>query len=183
MMNDYFEWMYASVCTDPEGNYIPDYHELLLYLHSRDFEYTLPMDGNREADGINLRYHYGWETGKSNAEVASEIDVYPCSVLEVMVALCRRIESDVMGDYNYGNRTSVWFFSMLNSLGISEMTDDSIDNIDKLYLEEAIDRCLNREYDYDGKGGFFTCTNPYCDMRTVEIWNQAMWFLNEYVEN
>ena len=179
MMNDYFEWMYSSVCTDPEGNYIPDYNDLLLYLHSRNFEYVLPMDENREADGINLRYHYGWETGVSSPEIASEIDVYQCSVLEVMVALCRRIESDVMGDYNYGNRTSIWFFSMLDSLGIADMSDE---NFDELYLKDVIDKCLNREYEYNGKGGFFTCKHPYCDMRTVEIWNQAMWFLNEYDE-
>ena len=180
MMNDYFEWMYTSVCTDPEGNYIPYYHSLLQYLHSRDFEYTLPMDGNREADGFNLRYLYGWENNITDPEVASELDAYPCSVLEVMVALSRRMESDVMGDYVFGNRTSVWFFSMLESLGIVDMTDD---NFDELYVKDVIDRCLNREYTYDGKGGFFTCKSPYCDMRTIEVWNQAMWFLNEYVEN
>lgn len=180
MNEEYFEWMYDSVCTDPDGNYIPDYRELCRFLHSKDYNYILPMDGNREADGISLRYHFGWDNKISNPQIASELDIYPCSVFEMMVALCRRIENDIMADdYNYGNRTSIWFFEMLKSLGIEDQTDGYFN---ERYVEMSIDIFLNNEYEPDGRGGLFSLKNPYRDLREVEIWDQAMWFLNEYIE-
>ena len=179
MMNEYFEWMYSSVFTDSEGNYIPCYHELLQYLNSINFRYTIAMDGNRESDGISLRYHYGWYEHVPDAVIASEIDIYPCSVLEMMVALSRRMESDVMGDSDYGNRTHIWFFNMLESLGIEDMTDE---NFSEFIVANAIDNWMDHNYASDGKGGLFTLKCPYQDLRRVEIWEQAMWWLNEYVD-
>jgi len=179
MLNDYFEWMYSTVFTDSDGNYIPNYHDLMQYLDSRSFNYTIPLDGNRESDGISLRYTYGWKMGIPNPVIATELDFYPCSVLEVMVALSCRMESDIMGDYIYGDRTNIWFFSMLQSLGLDDMTDE---NFDEEYTKIVIDNFLNRNYESNGKGGLFTVKDPHKDMRLVEIWDQAMWFLNEYVE-
>ena len=41
---------------------------------------------------------------------------------------------------------------------------------------------LNREYEPNGRGGLFTVNNSPADMRTVEIWYQFMWYLNEFLE-
>lgn len=35
--------------------------KLLRHLHNIDFQYMLPMDGNRAEDGIDLRYRFGYE--------------------------------------------------------------------------------------------------------------------------
>lgn len=177
IMNDYFDWMYASVNTDPDGNVYTNYVELCHYLHSVNFNYILPMDSNRESDGITLRYHFGYEKDIPSSIIASELDCYPCSVFEMMVALARRIEADVMGDNEFGNRTSVWFHAMLSSMGLDKFVDGSL-NEDELELK--LERCLNRQFEYNGKGGFFTLRNPSRNLQEVEIWSQAMWFLNEY---
>ena len=173
IQNDYFEWLYSKVCTDE------DHRKLLHYLHSRNFEYYIPMDANRESDGISLRYLFASEFGIPEAVVATEIDIYECSVLEMMIALCSRMESDVMSDPEFGDRTSEWFWLMLDNLGISFMTDK---RYSELYLENVIGRFLAREYEPNGKGGLFVVNGVSRDLRTVEIWEQAMWFLHEYLE-
>ena len=95
----------------------------------------------------------------------------------MMVALARRMEADVMGDNEYGNRTFVWFHAMLDSMGLDKFVDGRL-NVEE--AENIVSRCLNREYDYNGAGGFFTLANPSRDLRQVEIWDLAMWWLNEY---
>ena len=42
---------------------------------------------------------------------------------------------------------------------------------------------LNRQYEADGRGGLFIVRNSRFDLRTVEIWYQAMWYLDEVLEN
>lgn len=180
MINEYFDWMYESVNTDPDGNLHDYYKDLLHYLHSISFNYLIPMDSNREGDGITLRYHFAYEKNIPSSVVASEIDIYPCSVLEMMVALSRRMESDVMGDVEFGNRTYIWFHSMLSSMGLENFVDGEFGNIERGEAGDIVSRCLNREYGYNGEGGFFTLANPSRDLRSVEIWDQAMWWLNEY---
>lgn len=177
---EYFNWMYSSVNTDPEGNLNENFRDLLLYLHTIAFTYHNPMDANRLSDGISLRYHFGYETGTPDYEIANILDNKPCSLLEMMVALCRRMEADIMGnDPEFGNRTYIWFHTMLNSMGLEEMEGRYFDSDEADY---RIDICLSGNYEPNGKGGFFTLDHPSRDLRTVEIWDQAMWFLNEYTE-
>lgn len=58
--NEYFEWMCQLVYDE---RYIRrlSYQKLLNHLHNIDFQYSLPMDGNRAEDGIDLRYRFGYE--------------------------------------------------------------------------------------------------------------------------
>lgn len=57
----YFQWICRSVC----GRYFRkrDYQLLLRHLHDVPFHYTIGMDGNRAADGVNLRYRFANERG------------------------------------------------------------------------------------------------------------------------
>ena len=53
-LNDpYFEWMYRLVVDDRYSN--KSYRRLFYKLHDTEFAYTIPMDGNRAEDGIELR--------------------------------------------------------------------------------------------------------------------------------
>lgn len=180
MLKEYSEWMYSSVMTNEYGDRIHGYHKLMNCLNSIPFTYLLPMDENRESDGINLRYIFGGEKGYPQSQVASELDVYPCSVLEMMIALCRRLESDIMGcDPEHGNRTSIWFQNMLECLGVEYMDDE---HFDEDVVIDILNTCLGRQYMPNGNGGnFFIIHNVQADLRKVEIWYQAMWWLNEYI--
>lgn len=175
LRNEYFEWMYNLVINDRDVRDL-SYRKLLSSLHSVKFTYILDRDGNRAGDGISLRYRFGRAHGYSREVIEEYIDVRPCSVLEMMIALALRIEEDIMDDYDYGDRTGQWFWSMIISLGLATEYDS---RFDREYVESTISAFLNRKYKRNGKGGLFTLTETRKDLRKVEIWYQAMWFLDE----
>ena len=172
IQDEYFNWMFQLVnAPDP-------YSYLLMHLNKIPFQYTLLRDGNREADGIDLRYRFGQERGYDNRLIASHLDVRPCTVLEMMTALALRCEEHIMSDDEIGNRTGRWFWEMIDNLGLESMYDD---NFDKVYADKIIYRFLNREYEPNGDGGLFTVHNRNVDLRKVEIWYQLMWYLDEVI--
>ena len=174
--NLYFDWMCQLVSDDEHENY----RDLLYFLHSVQFTYTIDMDANRESDGEALRYRFGYECDYPDVMIASFLDDRPCSVLEMMVALSLRCEEQIMRDYDIGDRTCVWFWGMIRSLGLEEMED-------RYFQEKAADyiiqRFLDRGYKSNGEWGLFTVHNPRRDMRDVEIWYQMCWYLNEYLKD
>lgn len=173
MRDDYFDWLYDIVCDSPK------YKVLCAFLHGQEFTYTLPMDGNRYEDGISLRYRFGHDCDLPTYRITDELDDRPCSVFEMMVALALRMEEDVMACPGM-NRTSCWFEEMLGSLGLHEMTND---NFNELRASRVVYNLLNRDYAKNGQGGLFIVDSmAYRDLRTVEIWYQAIWFLNDVLK-
>ena len=164
--DEYFEWLCDFVCGERFAKEI-SFRRLLVYLHDREFTYTLAMDSNRAQDGIDLRErYYGDPTIKG-----------PCSVLEMMIALSFKAE-EVMDDPAYGNRMAQWFWGMINNLGLGSMVDT---RFDKLYVKNVIDRFLNRDYERNGKGGLFTIRNHDRDLRDTEIWIQMCLYLDNFI--
>lgn len=177
LIDEYFEWMYQLVCKDVKGL---SYRKLFCALYDIPFNYTIAMDGNRAEDGVDLRYRFGYERGLDNSEVADCLDDKDCSVLEMMVALSIRCEEHIMDNPDIGDRTGKWFLDMIVNLGLEKMTDD---RFDKRYVERILHRFLNREYGRNGDGGLFTVHHSRIDMRSVEIWYQAMWHLDEVLKS
>lgn len=177
LINEYFEWIYQLVCKDTKGL---SYRKLLCKLYDTPFNYTIAMDGNRAEDGVDLRYRFGYECGFANSTVADYLDNKDCSVLEMMVALAIRCEEHIMDNPDIGDRTGKWFLDMIVNLGLEKMTDD---HFDKRYVESVLNRFLNREYKRNGDGGLFTVHHSRIDMRSVEIWYQAMWYLDEVLKS
>lgn len=105
--SEYFDWMCQLVCNRRYTRGL-SYQKLLRFLHNVDFNYTIEMDGNREEDGIDLRYRFGYENSYENAMISSYLDNSPCSVLEMMIALAIRCEEHIMDDPDIGNRTGQW---------------------------------------------------------------------------
>lgn len=168
----YFNWMYGKVIECHRASY----RKLLHQLHETPFTYILPMDGNREQDGIDLRYRFGHAVGVSDLEIVNALDVHACSVLEMMVALAIHCEEDVMDDPDAGNRTSKWFMEMIGNLGLLGMDDT---HYNKEYVDRRIDIFLKRRYSPDGTGGLFHLKKCHEDLRNVQIWYQMNWYLNE----
>lgn len=172
--NAYFEWMYQLVCDERDSEM--SYRKLLYLLHDTDFNYTIPMDGNRAEDGTDLRYRFGYENAYDGPIIAAYLDDRPCSVLEMMVALAIRCEEHIMCDPDIGDRTGQWFWNMIDNLGLGDMDDEGFD---KNYAERVIQKFLNREYKRNGEGGLFTVKHYRKDLRSVEIWYQMCWYLDE----
>lgn len=141
------------------------------------------MDGNRYEDGISIRYRFGYEMHIDDAIIACEIDTRKCSILEMMCALSLKCEEHIMSDPDIGDRTGEWFWDMIISLGLSDMTNS---HFSKDYIDEVIRVFLHRKYKPTGEGGLFTVPcigdNQSRDFRRIEIWEQMMHYLN-YIEN
>lgn len=135
----------------------------------------MAMDGNRAEDGIAFRYRFGDENSYEQSQIATYIDNRPCSVLEMMMALSFRCEDQIMEDLEIGNRMGQWFWNMIVSLGLGSMNDEEFD---KDYVDYVIDKFLNREYEPDGTGGLFTIKNCKYDLRTIDIWYQMCFYLD-----
>ena len=178
IINDYFNWLSELVCKKRFAKDI-SYRKLLARLHDTEFIFSIPRDGNRAADGEELRYRFALTNGYEDSY--RKILKYlagPCSVLEMMVALAIRCEETVMDDPGVGDRTDQWFWGMVTSLGLGSMVDS---RFDKQFVDDTINRFLDREYKPDGRGGLFTIKHCDRDLRTVEIWYQLCWYLDTIV--
>lgn len=162
LKEEYFEWMYQRVCGK-------NYRDLLDALNNFEFIYMNPMDENRLIDGLDLRSQFASECNIPHVVIKLKMDTDICSVLEVMVALAIRMETDIMSDSEFGDRTPTWFWYMIDSLGLDNMSDD---NFDYENVDEIVETFLNRQYDFDGKGGLFHVPSTEHDMRDMEIWYQ-----------
>ena len=171
--SEYFEWLYHIVCDTKYSG--ASYRKLMWMLHSVAFTYRNPMDANRADDGGDLRSRFGSETGYSTAAIASYLDQAPCSVLEMMVALAIRCEEHIMYDPEVGDRTAVWFWTMVVSLGLKGMDDEAFD---EEHVGKVVRKFLRGKYRRDGGGGLFHVKGFEEDMRDLEIWYQMCAYLD-----
>lgn len=172
--NKYFEWMYQLVCNDRYSKRL-SYRKLLFHLHSIEFIYIIGLDGNRYEDGIDLRYRFGYKNSYEGPMIATYLDDRPCSVLEMLIALAIRCEEHIMDDPYEGDRMGQWFWNMIVNLGLGSMNDAKFD---KAYVNSVITKFMNREYKRNGEGGLFTVEHCKYDLRSIEIWYQMCWYLD-----
>lgn len=173
MNEEYFKWLIKKI-----GNSIIQrrYSKLLRYLYKKPFTYSIDLDENRMLDGLELRYEYA-DTTKQNLD-----DIFfkrTCSVLEMMIALAVQAEVHIMDNPTFGDRTHIWFWEMISSLGLNDQTN-SVYN--PTYVDDVINRLLDRKYAASGKGGLFTIPNCKHDLRTVDIWYQMNWYMTWYLK-
>lgn len=171
MPEKYYIWLINQVCDISE---IRRYSKLLQQLFETEFTWKFPLDESRADDALGLRKDYFYDANLYHYPESLESE--PANVLEVMVALANRIELDIMGDPDIGNRVPKWFWEMIDSLELSAMTNDYYDDD---YVDFILDRFLNREFEPNGRGSLFTVRYPKRDMRKLEIWYQMQAYLNE----
>lgn len=178
----YFNWLCSLVHLDFYRG--KKYLCLAKRLHDKEFYWTVDMDENRANDGKKLR-NVWFETLDHEAEhlgVGTPILPRdgldgPCTVLEMMVALAIRCESDIMQDDDLGNRTYLWFWEMIQNLGLFGFSDDRFDEVAWSQLDWVIGRMLDRLYTPDDWVGCLWPI-PGSDFREVEVWQQMNWYIN-----
>lgn len=177
VQRDYFKWL----CDDISAP--KNYSILIEKLSKKDFVWVIDRDENRAKDGTVLRYKFAIDKGFTDVESewVKECLSGPCSVLEMMVALARRIEGYVMYDPTLDDRTSKWFMEMIDNLGLTPYDD-------KHYEESTVDYILNRfmsrNYKENGDGNLFKNVGSSelksgQSFRNMEIWMQ----MNQYFVN
>ncbi len=175
----YFQFLMRLINNERPQPPARNYGVLLRFMYNMEFEYIIPLDENRAYDGLNLRYLFSTEAPYNYNDILNALDE-PCSILEMIIGLAHRIETDITCEPDGIDRTSEWFWQMISSLGLEDMTDSNF-NSDKVI--DILRRFLNRRYAKNGQGGLFTVENYDRDMRDIEIWYQANIWLNEKIYN
>lgn len=165
----YFRWLVSKL-----GPRAVDYQLLLKQLYLMEFfwnEKSNPMDGNRAADGVQLREDF-YEEEFIDPSMTIE---GPCNVLEMLTALSYRIEMSITGVPGQ-TKPEKWFWIMLENLDLLKCKDDSFDTG---YVEQQVGKWLKRDITRNGKGGIFPLKRIKEDQRKVDIWMQMQSYLLE----
>ena len=171
-IGQYFDWL-CELINLKENKY----DSLIFELFSIDFHWMLPLDSDREYDGLVLRENY-----YDNRVVKEQIGDKPCSVLEVLISLSERMDY-ILDDDDRGNRTRIWFWEMIDNLGLKKFTNEYLDKpygrkLSKLNdIHRICDRWMNRKFDFQGNGSPFPLDYPNEDQRSLDMITQ----LNRYI--
>ena len=174
LLNEYYLWLLGKVdCTDYD---VEEYSELLYQLFNTDFTWTIQIDSNRASDGLNLRYEYVHVAGGAPCYLMDEKNV---SVLEVLIALAINWEHEITYDFRLGDRSAIWFWLMIDNLGLTYMDDT---RYDPDFVGETLTIWMTREFDKNGNGSPFPVKSGRIDQRKEEIWLQLQQFVLENVD-
>lgn len=166
----YFKWLLRKI--ECRGIRIKSYSDLLEMLFETPFEWVINMDVNRAMDGVELRREFGY-VGRYNGYILGDL---PCSMLEMMVALASRIESGIMFDPEYGDRTGYWFWKMIENLGLKGAKND---NFEPKYVKDLLENVMKRTGKYGQKDLFFCSTFSFQKWHSMEIWQKMTAWINE----
>ena len=173
---EYFEWLCSLVKAEKE------YSMLWQKLHDMDFVWIVDRDENRASDGKYLRYIFtieAYDSKDADIEEIEQILSGPCSVMEFLVGLARRIEDDIMESVDLENRTYKWFHEMVDNLGLLKYDNKHYSDGE---IDAIVHRFMSRKYSKNGRGNIFWVghfSGPL--LSQVEIWNQMQaYFLEKY---
>ena len=171
MDNAYFHWLIDLLGDEYLSK---NYLKLLSALFQKVFTWSIDWDENRANDGIGLRRIFAKEH-----HIFDENDRFwpfsGCSVLEMMVAIARRCDDELIYNPEKGDQTGIIFWVMIQNLGLDIYDDfgffeDEVDDI--------LNRFLERKYDSDGNGNLFILHRS--DPRKIDLWLQLNLYLREH---
>ena len=173
----YFAWLYSQIGLVRSKNPRTNYWYLAKMLYKTEFQYFIPNDDNRAADGVQLREEFLDLSPFDELDSASEWLSLGCSFFEMLVALARRasFESPSRGHNTPGD----WFWKIMRNLGLDHINDAVFDEEAEVYIESVLEVVNERTYRPDGRGGMFPLNEPQEDQRTTEIWYQMAAYLLE----
>lgn len=171
LSGDYLNWLAPQIRGEGDGHPGRTYDGLLEIMYEKEFIELVPNDSNRIGDGLDLRLDFGRQTGLLlESSVGSFLDksapLPPCSFLEVLVALSRRVAFTAGGVDAPG-----WAWVLMFNLQLHRITDP-VGRAKARRADDILDRCIWRNYAFNGEGGFFPLESPTEDQTQVEIWYQ-----------
>ena len=174
MDRNYFCWLCKHVGADKRK-----YHHVMNTLDHVKFRAFVPNDDNREEDGLQLRRQYLDELGDNDWAYADTIMEPECSVLEMMIALCYRLEFET-AQSRWEKTPEEWFWILIDNLGLSDATDGPCNTLAvRNRVRSTILGLVNRTYEANGEGGLFPLKYPKHDQKTIEIWYQMTEYIME----
>lgn len=171
MDNAYFRWLVDLLGDEYLGL---NYSKLLSALFQKVFTWSIDWDENRANDGLGLRRIFAKEY-----HISTENEQFwpfsGCSVLEMMVAMARRCDDELIYNPEKGDQTGKIFWVMIENLGLDIYDDYGFfeDEVDCI-----LDRFLARKYSFDGSGNLFQLRRS--DPRKIDLWLQLNLYLREH---
>lgn len=169
----YLIWLHRQLEPDTQRNPARSHWLLCSQLYQTEFVWSVANDDNRLYDGLDLRTEFvdDEEDGDVSGIWLSE----PCSFLEMLIALSRRMayESNLELDY--------WFWRMLDNLNVRDFVDERYDDDIRIHIDNIVTGVINRTFHADGNTGLFPLRHPGRDQRKVELWYQMSQYLMENI--
>lgn len=159
----YFRWLCSKVLRKSTRSYL----ELLRILFRTEYVWSVPLDRNRAADGIELREDFARET---NTERDPFLESQPCSLLEFFIAFAGR------ASFQTNSPVRAWFWSFMENLHLDQFRQ--VTDPDRVIIDEILTTFMDRTYDSHGYGGMFPMTRVDRDQSEIEIW----WQFCDYVQ-
>lgn len=165
------------------------YFNLARKLHAAPYRVLTTLDENSLSDVKMMRYWYA--NGYSNFKDYSGIAKTGASMLEVLIALCKRFDTDVMVNPSGEDRSREWFWLIMENTMLDIFTDEyfqpTINDDGRSEFDTTGDRICSgiietinqRRYEFSGEGGCFPLKNPKSDQRKVDLWHQMHAFFEE----
>jgi hypothetical protein len=178
LTEDYLRWLAPQV-RDTHDDRVNPYGDLLRIMFEKEFVWQVAYDDNRRADGLDLRVEFCHQAD-IYPQVKREFGAFldqdhpnpPCSFLEVLIGLSRRLA------FNAGGFAEGWAWRLVENLELHRMRDPlGRRNVRKVH--DILDACIWRTYEPNGQGGFFPLAWPEEDQRQVELWYQMAAFISE----
>lgn len=172
---EYLAWLAPQIRENGDGLSNPNrtYDGLLELMFETQFAFFdyLPRDENRMGDGCALRIEFCHER---DIPTDSLNDLGPASFLEVLIALSRGLA------FNAGHKSAPgWAWVLLANLNLHRLSDP-FTRAKARKANEILNRCIRREYEPDGSGGFFPLHGAAEeDQREVEIWYQMSAYISQ----
>lgn len=173
---DYFYWLCEEICVD--GRYTDEsYWILAKALWNTEYYWSIDRDENRAKNTSILRNRY--------RNLGGQESYYgPPSVFEVLVMLSENMY-DILDDLDGEDQRPMYFWEMLNNLGLTQYTDYAFQNGEEriaLYfkrIDQKVRRWLDRSFRSDGHGSPFPLRDAPSDQRDAELWYQMNSYLIE----
>ena len=125
-MEEYFHWLVDRVGGE---DWWSDYYVSLYRLFDRKYYYVNPIDSSAYESGLGIRT----EAIMDGVDILSIPNGEP-SVLEVLIALCKKIDQSLMYNEDVGDRTPRWFDDIMTVLNFKK-PDGNIDRQIDRFLE------------------------------------------------
>ena len=161
---DYYIWITELVNLDSHRGY----SKLVSFLFDTEFFWEVALDRNRAGDGKELRFD--WVMWSDYHDDDSWVDT-PCSVLEMLIALARRIRVDIMPDYDI--ELADWFWKIISNMGLDRY-DNSHFNSDEI-CEKLCYFSEKKQH----KMLIFNTKTEKSELESMDIWNQMQRWLAE----
>ena len=166
----YLDWLYKNIGPLQNRNPARSYWMLAVALYQKEFTWFVSNDDNRVEDGRELRETFLEEEDLEGDRLWLEDG---CSMLEMLVALSRRLE------FETETTAFEWFWVLVDNLELRPYVDEEFTDDFNVDVDLILDRVINRTYEPDGRGGLFPLREPHADQRSVEIWYQMASYLME----